>query len=74
MAATQKAAGTKQAHKGAVAGLRFPPWYDPNSPEVIERRRKLFAALEAGYSKEAEEAMDKLARESDLDEDMDDLK
>jgi hypothetical protein len=65
-----KSEATPSAKK-ELPKLRFPSWYDPDSPEVKERRRKLFAAIDAGYSKEAEEAMDKLARESDLDEDLD---
>ena len=68
MAASRKSADTNSSN--GIAKLRFPSWYDPNSPEVKQRRRKLFAAIDAGYSKEAEEAMDKLARESELDRDL----
>jgi hypothetical protein len=56
--------------RNGVSKLRFPRWYDPNSPEVIERRRKLFASINAGYSKEAEQAMDKLADESGANDDL----
>jgi hypothetical protein len=61
----------KAANASKIEGFHFPSWYDPNSPEVIERRRKLFANLEAQHSKEAEEAMDKLARESGINDDLD---
>jgi hypothetical protein len=55
--------------KKEVPKLRFPPWYDPDSPVVKERRRKLFEALAAGYSPEAEEAMERIAQDSRDDED-----
>jgi hypothetical protein len=44
-----------------VPKLRVPDGYDPTSPEVIERRRKLFAALNSGRTPESDAVMDKLA-------------
>ena len=46
---------------------RFSPAYDPNSPEVKERRRRLFAALEAEHTPEAVDAMER-AYQSSLDD------
>jgi hypothetical protein len=69
MAATPKVAEKEKNATGEASKLRFPSWYHPNSSEVIERRRKLFAAINTGYTKEGEEAMDQLARESRDDDD-----
>lgn len=43
--------------------LRFPKEYAADSQETKERRRKLFAAINAGYSKESEEAANRVHEE-----------
>ena len=40
----------------------FPRHYDPTSPEVVERRKRLFAAINAGHSEESARALRELAR------------
>jgi len=52
------------SEKKKTPKLRLPSWYDPNSPEVKERRRKLFAALNAEHSPEGVAAMDRIAKAS----------
>jgi hypothetical protein len=43
--------------------LRFPKEYAADSPETKERRRKLFAAINAGHSKASEEAANRIHEE-----------
>jgi hypothetical protein len=40
---------------------RFPKAYDPSSPEVRERRRKLFEDIARTRTPETDEAMNKIA-------------
>jgi hypothetical protein len=42
--------------------LRFPSWYNPYTPESIERRRKLFEDIARNRTPESDEAMEKLYR------------
>jgi hypothetical protein len=51
-----------EADNGARAKLRFPSWYNPYSPEVVERRRKLFEEIARNRTPESEDAMDKVYR------------
>jgi hypothetical protein len=55
-AVDQKTSAKKEGSK-----LRFPAWYDPNSPEVKERRRNLFENLKKNQTPETDLAMNELA-------------
>jgi hypothetical protein len=53
----------------ARSKLRFPSWYDPYSPEGIERRRKLFENIARDRTPQSEEAMEKLITMFEEDDD-----
>ena len=51
-----------EADNDARAKLRFPTWYNPYTPDAIERRRKLFEEIARIRTQESEDAMDKFYR------------
>ena len=51
-----------EADNDARARLRFPSWYNPYTPDAIERRRKLFEDIARNRTSESEDAMDKVYR------------
>ena len=57
--------GTKE-----IPTLRFPASYNPTSPEVIERRRKLFEDIARNRTPESDVAMAKIAKMFAEDDDV----
>lgn len=54
-------ATTVSDNKETLAKTRFPSCYDPRSPEVIERRKKLVNDLKIGRTAETDAAMNEFA-------------
>jgi hypothetical protein len=69
MPSTPAEKSNAETDSDARSKLRFPSWYNPYSPEGVERRRKLFENIARDRTAGSEEAMDQLIAMFEEDDD-----